>query len=380
MSRRLGGAALALAALATLSDDLRVVAVAAAVALLAAAVLDPPVLRSALRVAAVLTIALAAAAAGAAVALVQGPERGLLAAGGVVGRVLVLWIVAGVVGRRIDADRVVDGACRLGLERLGLVLGLAVNALPRLAELASEVWMVHRLRSPGRWAAIRRSPRMAEVLLASAARIGDEAAAAAALRGHSGLAHPRRPALGPPAPVVVVTGPPGCGKTAAVEAAAGVWRARGLPVRGILQPGVFAHRRKVGFLVRDLATGAEAVLAQRVERGRGEHGTPYRFSREGLELAAGALGGIAAGTVLVVDEVGPIELRGNGHRPALRRALAAPGLAAVVLVVRRQLVPSLLAALVTTEVTIVDVEEDPGAAADRVVGALSWFDEAGDGP
>jgi nucleoside-triphosphatase len=370
MSRRLGGAALALAALATLSDDLGVVAAAAAVALLAATVLDPPVLRSALRVAAVLTIALAAAAAGAAVALVQGAERGLLAAGGVVGRVLVLWIVAGVIGRRIDADRVVDGARRLGLERLGLVLGLALNALPRLAELASEVWMVHRLRSPGRWAAIRRSPRVAEVLLASAARIGDEAAAAAALRGHSGLAYPRRPALDPPAGVAVVTGPPGCGKTAAVEAAVGVWRSRGFPVRGIVQPGVFSHRRKVGFLVRDLATGAEAVLAQRVERGQGEHGTAYRFSREGLELAARALGGIAAGSVLVVDEIGPIELRGDGHMPALRRALATAGLAAVVLVVRRQLVPSLLAALVTTDVTIIDVEEEPGTAVERIVGAL----------
>jgi nucleoside-triphosphatase THEP1 len=180
--------------------------------------------------------------------------------------------------------------------------------------------------------------------------------------------------LDPPAGVVVVTGPPGCGKTAAVEAAVGVWRARGLPVRGIVQPGVFSHRRKVGFLVRDLATGDEAVLAERVERGQGEHGTAYRFSREGIELAVRALRGIVAGSVLVVDEVGPIELRGDGHMPALRRAIATPGLSAVVLVVRRQLVPSLLAALVTTDVTIIDVEQDPGTAANRVMSAVMTVD------
>jgi nucleoside-triphosphatase THEP1 len=236
--------------------------------------------------------------------------------------------------------------------------------------------MVHRVRSPGRWQAIRRVPRITEVLLAHAARIGDDAAAAAALRGHSGLAQPRRPALAPPAPVVVVTGAPGCGKTAAIEAAVVAWRAEGRSVSGIVQPGVLSHGRKVGFRVRDLATGAEALLAERAAEGRGEHGTRFRFVREGLELARRALGGVAAGSVLVVDEVGPVELRGDGHMPALRRALAATRPAAVVLVVRRQLVPSLLAALVTTDVTIIDVEESPDTAVERIVGALAPGAEA----
>jgi hypothetical protein len=65
--------------------------------------------------------------------------------------------------------------------------------------------------------------------------------------------------------------------------------------------------------------------------------------------------------------------------PALRRALATRGLAAVVLVVRRQLVPSLLAALVTTDVTIVDVEQDPGTAADRIVAAVGEVGNVGSG-
>ena len=371
MTRRIAGVGLGLAAAATLSGDLRVVAAAAAVAVLSAVVLDPPVARSAVGVAAGLTVALTAAAAGAAVALVEGPARGLLMAGGVVGRVLILWIAAGVLGRRVDADRLVGGARRLGLERLGLVLGLALNAMPRLAEAAGEVWMVHRLRSPGRWEAIRRGPRIAEVLLANAVRIGDDAAGAAALRGHGGLAHPRRPALEPPAPVVVVTGPPGCGKTSVIESAAAALRAQGSWTVGITQPGVYARGRKVGFMVRDLATGEETALAQMVERGKGEHGTSYRFSREGLDHAARALGRAAAGSVLGVDVVGPIELRGAGHLPALRRALATPGLTAVVLVVRRQLVPTLLAALVATEVTLVDVEEDPDCGADRVLRAVA---------
>lgn len=361
MSPKLAGLTLAVAVAATMADDLGVVVVATLAALLAALVLDPPVVRSAAGVGLALATLLAAAAAGSAVTLTLGPERGLSTAAAVACRMVALWLVAGVLGRRVDADVLVDAAARLRLARLGLVLGLALNALPRLAATAAEVWLVHRLRSPGRWAALRRAPRLAELLLAHVARIGDDAAAAAALRGHAALTHPRRPVLDPPAPVVIVTGAPGSGKTPAVEAAVAAWRRRGLTVTGILQPGLFLHDRKVGFRVRDLDTGAETDLARLVDRHEGEHGTRYRFDPAGLELAASALGRAAPGTVLVVDEVGPVELRGDGHMPALRRALATPGLRAVVLVVRRHLVPSLLATLSRDQADIVDVEAGAGA-------------------
>ena len=370
MRIRLAALLLVAAVAAGLSDDLRVVAVAAVAALASAMVLDPRVVRSALRIGLWLAVAVAAAAAGTAVTLVQGSHRGLVAAVAVLLRLVILWLAAGVMARSIDADRLVAVARRLGLERIGLVLGLALNALPRLVETVADVWMVHRLRSAGRWSALRHAPRVVEVLLANAARIGDDAAAAASLRGHTSLIQARRAALDAPARVVIVTGSPGSGKTAAVDGAVAVWRRQGRGVVGIVQPGILQDGRKVGFEVRDLATGAELELARRVGRRRGEHGTPFAFSRQGLDLAAAALGRAGAGDILVVDEVGPIELRGGGHMPALRRAMATPGLAAVVLVVRRHLIPSLLAALSRPDALVVDLDEGGASGVDGLVSAV----------
>jgi hypothetical protein len=60
--------------------------------------------------------------------------------------------------------------------------------------------------------------------------------------------------------------------------------------------------------------------------------------------------------VLILDELGPVELRGGGHMPAVRRALRRRGLAAVLATVRPALIPSLLSQLAVPSVVIVDVE------------------------
>jgi hypothetical protein len=66
---------------------------------------------------------------------------------------------------------------------------------------------------------------------------------------------------------------------------------------------------------------------------------------------------------VVADEIGPVELRGGGHLPALRRALARARPRAVLLGVRRQLVPALLARLAPATALVVDVDEGGDAVA-----------------
>jgi len=115
--------------------------------------------------------------------------------------------------------------------------------------------------------------------------------------------------------------------------------------------------------VRDLATGETAVLARRTAPGGGEAGTGYRFDPRGFALARRAIRRAPVGGVLVADELGPLELRGGGHMPAVREVLGAGRPAAAVLVVRRALVPSLLALLGGTDAVVVDTGrvEDPVA-------------------
>ncbi len=328
---------------------------------------DRTVLRSALRLGFVLAAVFAAAVGGSAVAWSSGLTRGLEAGGMLLARLLVLWLVAGVVSRSIDADAVMGVFRKLGFERLGLVFGLALNALPRLVVAGRQVWIAHRVRSVSRVEAWRRMPVLAEVLLAHTVRIADDAAGAAALRGHSSLVRPPKATLVCPAPVIVLTGRPGSGKTTTLERIIDSLVGHGCDVAGLIQPGEFRGGAKVGFSVRDLRTGEEAPLARKTSRESGHHGTGFLFDEAGLEKARQALASVPEGAVLVVDELGPVELRGQGHMPALRQALALRPPRVLILVVRRHLVPALLAALSATDAHVVDVESEGDAAVTKVV-------------
>jgi nucleoside-triphosphatase len=360
--RRLGYLLLAAAAVAVFPRSPLAPAAALLFALTAALLLDPPALRALLRAGLLLALLFAAAVTAGVATLTIGPARGLQVGSGLLLRLLVLSTIAAVVARAVDAEALLALARRLGLERLGLVLGLALNVLPHLTAALHDVWIALRLRHRG-WRAVRAVPRLAELLLAHAARIAEEAAAAAALRGHSALV---RPSLAVRAAVrtVVVTGGRGSGKTTAVLAAAESLRRSGQPVAGFVQPGAWAAGERAGFELLDVASGERAVLARRVGPEQGEHGTPFRFEPAGFACGQRALARAGAGAVLLVDELGPVELRGRGHMPAVRRALTTPGLEGALLTVRRSLVPSLLATLELEDVAVVEVGEqvDPAAA------------------
>ena len=328
---------------------------------------DKAVLRSALRLGFVLAAVFAAAVGGSAVAWSSGLSRGFEAGGALLARLLVLWLVAGVVSRSVDADEVLRVFRKMGFERLGLAFGLALNALPRLVIAGRKVWIAHRERSPSRFETWKRLPVLAEVLLAHTVRIGDDAAGAAALRGHSGLVRSQQATLVCPAPAVVLTGRPGVGKTSVLEQIIEQLRGESFEVAGLIQPGVFHDGAKVGFSVRDLRTGEEAPLAQRIPRESGQHGTGFVFDQAGQDLARRAVASVPEGAVLVVDELGPVELRGKGHMPALRQALASRPPDVLILVVRRHLVPALLAALSATDAHVVDVENEGSEAVAKIM-------------
>ena len=359
--RRLAQVLLLASVVLVLAGDARIAAAAAIGAVCSAWYLDRSALRAALGVGVSLAVLFAAAIAAAAVAWSAGPVRGLEVGGMVLLRLLVLAVAAAVIVRAVDAESLLRLAERWGMERLGLVLGLALNALPRIAEASLEVWAAHSVRGTSLGDRVRRLPGLGEVLLAHTARIAEEAAAAAALRGHSALTrdHPPLPLA---IPTVVLTGPSGVGKSEAVLELVGRLQGRGVPVRGIVQVAIFEEGRKVGFRIRDLESGEETELARRVARERGQFGTGFQFREEGFRLGRRALERADEGSVVVVDEVGPVELRGAGHMPAVRRALSVPGLVGVVLVVRRVLVPSLLAAVDVADAAVVDLEKTRDAA------------------
>jgi nucleoside-triphosphatase THEP1 len=351
------------------SSRIELVAVAAVAACGVAWIADRNALRRVLRVGLVVAALFAAAVATAAVAWASGLDRGLDVGAVVLLRLVVLGVAAALVARSADAESILSVASRLGMQRLGLVFGLALNALPHLSETASTVWSAHRVRSGGRWASLRRLPALAEVLMAHTGRVADQSAAAAALRGHTALGRPPAP-LTTAARTVIVTGPTSSGKSPLMASVADELMGRGIEVAGFVQPAVVEAGRKIGFGIRDLATGDSVELARRVATGAGDFGTSFSFSDSGFELGERALRRATSGSILMIDELGPLELRGGGHWPAAARAVAIPGIAGLVVVVRRSLVPALVEALDAGDVVVVDLEAHDGDPVAAVVSAL----------
>lgn len=360
---------LAAAVVASFSSRIEIVAAAAVVACSVAWIADRESFRRVLRVGLVLGAVFAAAAATAAVAWASGLDRGLMIGGTVLLRLVVLGTAAAVVTRSVDAETIMSMTSRFGMKRLGLVFGLALNALPHLSDTASTVWAAHRVRCGGRWAAMRRLPVLAEVLLAHTSRVADQAAAAAALRGHTALSRRLAP-LVTGARTVVITGPSGCGKTPLVRSVVDGFGNRGIAVAGFLQPAIIENHKKIGFRIQDASSGEVLDLARRVAPGDGVYGTSFEFFDEGFDLGRRALESAAPGSMLVIDELGPVELRGGGHWPAVERALATTDLRGLVVVVRRTLVPALVEALDAGDVVVVDLEEAELEHVAVVLGAL----------
>lgn len=113
-------------------------------------------------------------------------------------------------------------------------------------------------------------------------------------------------------------------------------RARGTTVAGILAPAVHQAGRCVGYEVVDLATGGSTRLAT-VDGPGVEQVGRFHFLAEGLALGRAALEQALElpPRLLIVDEVGPLELAGGGWSEQLDRLADRPGF--TLLVVRREL-------------------------------------------
>jgi nucleoside-triphosphatase len=118
-----------------------------------------------------------------------------------------------------------------------------------------------------------------------------------------------------------VTGHPGVGKTTLVKRVleASPLRAGGMVTEEIRKCGV-----RVGFLVRDVATGRAGYLAH-LHHCDGLKFGRYRLCLEDLEeIGAAAIErAIEEAELVVIDEVGPMELRSPRFVAAVEKALRA---------------------------------------------------------
>jgi nucleoside-triphosphatase len=126
---------------------------------------------------------------------------------------------------------------------------------------------------------------------------------------------------------VALTGSPGVGKTTLVQK---IVEAAGGRVGGVLARDKRVKDRRVGFELLDLGSGATGMLAD--ETGTGPQLGKYRVRLDDLDnIGARAVEDAAKADLIVVDEVGPMELSSRRFVTAVEKALASDKAMLVVL-------------------------------------------------
>ncbi len=107
---------------------------------------------------------------------------------------------------------------------------------------------------------------------------------------------------------IVITGKPGAGKSTLARYIAEELKRRGLSVCGIACPDVRVGGKRIGFRVVDVSAGEWAWLAK-VEGCDGPRVGKYRICREAEEFSVKALEKAMGCDIVLIDEVGPMELK-----------------------------------------------------------------------
>jgi nucleoside-triphosphatase THEP1 len=216
---------------------------------------------------------------------------------------------------------------RLGAEPLGAAVSVAFGLLPGL----EAEWSRARAaagRSGGR--RFRRTFDASVELIARTARLAERLAleqsgGADALETGPSADRPLR---------LAVVGPRGAGKTSTLGRLADALRGKGRSVGGIRQPRVLDGDRTVGYRLEDVADGTVREFASESSTSDAA-GSRFRFDPEGWAWAAERIRRARReAEIVVVDELGRLEARGEGHLPALLEEVESPRARVLLIAVR----------------------------------------------
>lgn len=156
---------------------------------------------------------------------------------------------------------------------------------------------------------------------------------------------------------VLVTGRPGIGKTTAVLRAVEELKRAGVRVGGFVSREERRGGARTGFIIVDLETGEEAYLA------RAGEGAPRigkyvvlvsELERVGVSAVARA---IELAQVVVIDEIGPMELLSQRFREVVLKAFNSPKPVIATIHVRAHETPFGRSVLSRSDIVLIKIDE-----------------------
>jgi nucleoside-triphosphatase THEP1 len=155
--------------------------------------------------------------------------------------------------------------------------------------------------------------------------------------------------------ILVLTGPVHSGKTSFLRRLLPDLRMRGIPVCGYLSPAVGGDWDVLGYDLLDVRTGGSLPFLRTAGESGWPRVGPYFILPDGLRAAETSILSWKPGELLIVDEVGPLEISGGGVWPALSGALRRASFAGLV-VVRKPLLDALRQGLPGETLEVFDIE------------------------
>ena len=173
--------------------------------------------------------------------------------------------------------------------------------------------------------------------------------------------------------VILVTGGKHCGKTTLVADFIKSVSGQGLRIAGILATGLWRDNLRAGFDLVDLSDGRTCPLARRRHHPDPHHHLMFDFLEAGIRAGARALAPrqCRGADMVVVDEVGKLEARGDGWAPHIKALLTIdPPL--FILIVRLDCLPRICDRFGVHDAPVIDATQPHApdhlrAAAERVL-------------
>ena len=176
--------------------------------------------------------------------------------------------------------------------------------------------------------------------------------------------------------VIILSGNGQSGKTTLLSALVCRLREEGVKVAGILAEGLWENAVRSGFNLIDLSDNSSVSLSRRIPDNDLRNGIPFDFYEAGLVAGMKALSPTrcAGADVVIIDEVGYLELQGKGWSSSLQALLEIEGIVHV-WAVRRKLLDTVRAAWGLTASRIVSIEE-PDALNRLKIACMSGLGQA----
>jgi nucleoside-triphosphatase len=122
-----------------------------------------------------------------------------------------------------------------------------------------------------------------------------------------------------------LTGDPGCGKTTVIRRISDILRGRGTKIGGMISGEIRREGVRIGFSLEDLITHETGTLAH-VDQKDGPRVGKYRVNLSDIQRVGvtAIRRAITEADVVIVDELGPMELHSMPFILSVEEALASP--------------------------------------------------------